>query len=230
MAESIAFLQSDTDSTPDLDNIDLETANKALICKYVIYKFHQYEEINAKDQSLWDVIQVDFKDFEERHFAQLTGSIWKIVKDCCYPCGYWIDQNHGPGMSRQAIMVKAVAAEWRNNKWNLGQIQWVEVHYGTLSRMTKNRKQELTGVTFSSPVHIGRSTSSTRPNCQSADPASERCQVLSQLSTHTSTTKPISLHTRPDFVRAEYQKPVVTRAGTPGQNLQRRRQILRDWR
>ncbi|MCJ1423720.1 hypothetical protein MMC29_001604 [Sticta canariensis] len=41
-------------------------------------------------------------------------------------------------------MVKAVAADWRENEWTLGQIQWVEEHYRTLSRMIIKRKQELT--------------------------------------------------------------------------------------
>ncbi|MCJ1423719.1 hypothetical protein MMC29_001603 [Sticta canariensis] len=75
MADPSLSAPSEIDTTTDLDDIDLETADKALICKYVAYKFHQYEEINAEDQSLWDVIQVDFMDFEEQHFAHLTDPI-----------------------------------------------------------------------------------------------------------------------------------------------------------
>ncbi|MCJ1429402.1 hypothetical protein MMC29_007316, partial [Sticta canariensis] len=144
MADPSLSTASEKDFTSELDDIDLETADVVFIRKYVAHNFRQYEKINAEDQSLWDAIQADFQNFEEQHFACLTGPIWKVVKDCFFPRGYWIDQNYGPGRSRQAIMVKAVAAEWWDNEWTLSQIQWVEEHYGALSRMTRKRKQELT--------------------------------------------------------------------------------------
>lgn len=42
-------------------------------------------------------------------------------------------------------MLEAVAAEWYD-EWTLEQIQWVERHYKALSRITRDRKQELTGI------------------------------------------------------------------------------------
>ena len=52
MADPTSSAPSKIDTTTKLDDINLETADKVLICKYIAYKFYQYVEINAKDQSL----------------------------------------------------------------------------------------------------------------------------------------------------------------------------------
>ena len=73
-------------------------------------------------------------------------------------------------------MLKAVEAKW-NNKWTLEQIKWVEERYDILSKTTRKRKQELTGITnFESAGNLG----STAANLQglSAEPRTQPFQDI----------------------------------------------------
>ena len=59
-------------------------------------------------------------------------------------------------------MLKTVKAKW-NDEWTLKQIKWVEERYNILSRTTRKRKQELTGIiNFNSAGNLG----STAANLQ----------------------------------------------------------------
>ena len=53
------------------NNIEIEITNHDILNKYIIQKFNQYAAVNAKDYSLWDCIQVDFRKFEAKHFDKL---------------------------------------------------------------------------------------------------------------------------------------------------------------
>ncbi len=88
---------------------------------------------------------MDFGKFEAKHFDELDSTTWKLIRNYCYPNGYWIDHDFGPGRTHTTVMLKAVEADW-NNKWTLEQIKWVEERYDTLSRTTRKRKQQLTGI------------------------------------------------------------------------------------
>ena len=94
-----------------VDVIDLATANTDLIRKYIVYKFHQYDQLKIEDMGLWDAIDEDFKDFREGHFAQVSDAIWSIVKDYCYTHGYWLDHNYGPNRSCASIMYNTVNSQ-----------------------------------------------------------------------------------------------------------------------
>ena len=118
---------------------DFQTTDHDMINKYAIHKFNLYAAANDEDYNLWDCIQVDFEKFEARHFDELHGSTWKIIRNYCYPHGYWIDHNFGPGRTRTTAMLKAVENYW-NNEWTLEQIKWVETHYYTLFTTTRQRK------------------------------------------------------------------------------------------
>lgn len=128
--------------------INLETADMNTIETYIRYRFQQYADLNIEDWPLWDAIQVDFEGFKEEHFSHLNGRTWEILRGYCYKHGYWLDYKYGGhgGKSRATIMVKTLESDWYD-AWTLDQIQWVEKIYGTLSRCTLIRKQELMSVT-----------------------------------------------------------------------------------
>ena len=78
-----------------VQGFNIETADHDLINKFVIHRFNQYAALNAKNYRLWDFIQIDFEKFEAKHFDIFYGPTWKIIRDYCYPHGYWIDYNIG---------------------------------------------------------------------------------------------------------------------------------------
>ena len=94
---------------------------------------------------------MNFAQFEAKHFDESDNNTWGIIRDYCYPHGFWVDHNFGPGRNRTITMLKAVEADW-NNKWTLEQIEWVEERYHSLSRTTRKRKQQLTGILNSDSV------------------------------------------------------------------------------
>ena len=54
---------------------DFQTTNRDIINQYRIYKFnHEYAEMNAEDYCLLDFIQMDFAEFEARHFDELNNT------------------------------------------------------------------------------------------------------------------------------------------------------------
>ena len=94
------------------NEIDLETADKTTVQRYI---FQQYTGRNIEDRRLWDGIQANFGDFQEKHFKMLDGPSWDLIKTYCYTHGYWLDHNYSPGESRATIMLKAVNADWYDN-------------------------------------------------------------------------------------------------------------------
>ena len=105
-------------------SFNIQIADLDLLNKYVIYKFNQYATVNTKDYSLWDSIEMDFAKFEAKNFDELDSATWKVIKEYCYPHGFWIDPNNGSGRTRTAAMLKAIEDNW-NNEWTLEQIKWV---------------------------------------------------------------------------------------------------------
>ncbi len=91
--------------------------------------------MNVEDYCLWDFIQMDFAEFEARHFDELNNTTWRVVRDYCYLYEFWIDHNFGPGRNRTTTMLKAVEVDW-NNKWTLEQIEWVEERYHSKHRIS----------------------------------------------------------------------------------------------
>ena len=95
---------------------NFQTIDHDMINQYTIYKFnHEYAEMNIEDYCLWDSIQIDFAEFETRYFDELKNITWRVIRDYCYPHGFWIDHNFGPGKTRTIVMLEAIAAE-RHNK------------------------------------------------------------------------------------------------------------------
>ncbi len=117
ISSAVSHALSHDPETADLkvlfaNGIDLQTADRDLLNKYTIHRFNEYAAANHEDYGLWDCIQIDFEKFEARHFDDLSGTTWRVVKDYCYPHGFWIDHNFGPGRTRTTAMLEAVAAEW----------------------------------------------------------------------------------------------------------------------
>ncbi len=116
---SISSVHSHDPEIVDLEilfanGMDIQTADHDNLNKYTIHRFNQYAAANAEDYGLWDCIQVDFEKFEAKHFDELDGPTWRLVRDYCYPHGYWIDHNLCPGRSHTTNMLKAVEADWNN--------------------------------------------------------------------------------------------------------------------
>lgn len=142
--------------------LDIQTADNDKLNKFVIHRFTQYAATNIEDYSLWDSVQMDFAEFEAKQLDKLDTDTWKVVKDYCYPHGFWIDHNFGPGRTPTTVMLKAIDSEW-NNKWTLEQISWVEDRYSTLSIITRKRKQEHTGIpNLDCPGHLEPNTANSR--------------------------------------------------------------------
>ena len=125
---------------------NIETADPYLLDKWVTHRFNICAATNVEDYELWAYIQIDFKKFEAKHFDMLDSSTWKRIQKSCYPHGFWIDVNSGSETFTTA-MLEAIATDWYN-EWTLEQIKWVEKHYHTLSTVTRQRKQELTGISY----------------------------------------------------------------------------------
>ncbi len=91
---------------------DFQTTDRDMINQYTIYKFnHEYAEMNVEDYYLWDSIQMDFAEFEARHFDKLNNTTWRVVWDYSYPHGFWIDHNFGLGRNRTTTMLIAIKAD-----------------------------------------------------------------------------------------------------------------------
>lgn len=68
---------------PEINNLKIlfeckfnfQKADNNLLNKYAIYKFNQYAEINIKDYYLSDSIQMDFANFQVKHFDELDNAI-----------------------------------------------------------------------------------------------------------------------------------------------------------
>ena len=55
--------------------LDFQTADHDLINNYIVHQVNQYAARNLKDWSLWDSIQIDFAEFEAKHFDELDNDI-----------------------------------------------------------------------------------------------------------------------------------------------------------
>ncbi|MCJ1344272.1 hypothetical protein MMC31_002475 [Peltigera leucophlebia] len=126
-------------------SFNVQEADYDLLNKYVVYKVNQYRAMNIEDYSFWESIQMNSVKFEAEHFDELDNATLRVFRDYCYPHGFWIDLNLDLDKTCNTAMLEAVSAEW-NNKWTLEQIEWVEERYHSLSRTTRKRKQELTGI------------------------------------------------------------------------------------
>ena len=106
-------------------------------------RFTGYEDRDMEDHRLWSMIRVDFEDFKEEHFNQLSSSIWNNVTDYCYSHGLWIDFifETRPIITATA-MLKAIKGNY-SDKWTADQIKWVADNYACISRKTLKRGQEL---------------------------------------------------------------------------------------
>ncbi len=60
--------------TPFACSLDFQTADHELINNYIVYWVNQYSARNFKDWSLWDSIQIDFAEFEAKHFDELDDN------------------------------------------------------------------------------------------------------------------------------------------------------------
>ena len=74
-----------------------------------------------------------------------------MIKNYCYPHGYWIDNR--TSTTRTTAVLEAVATEWYD-EWTLEGIKWVEKRYHALPTVTRQRKQKLTDIpNLDSPIN-----------------------------------------------------------------------------
>ena len=112
---------------------------------------------------------MDFANYEAKHFNELDNATWRIIRDYYYAHGFWINHNFDHGRSRTHVMLTSVAVDW-NNECTLEQIKCVKQYYQTLSRVTCERKQELT----STPDF----DSASNPKFNTADQKSQKYQEI----------------------------------------------------
>ncbi len=123
---------------------DIQTVDPDLLDKWVTHRFNICAATNVEDYELWICIRTGFKKFEVKYFDILDNSTWRRIREYCYSHGFWIDINDGSETFTNA-MLEAIAADWYD-EWTLKQIKWVEKRYHALSTVTRQCKQELTGI------------------------------------------------------------------------------------
>ena len=57
------------------DGINLITASKSLINKYVQHRFAQYDVSDMQDRELWLGIRMNFENFTNQHWRQVDGNV-----------------------------------------------------------------------------------------------------------------------------------------------------------
>ncbi len=130
--------------------LDFQTVDYDFINNYIVYRVNKYVARNHEDWNFWDSIQMDFAEFEAKHFDELENDTWGVIRDYCYPHGFWIDHNFGPSRTYTTTMLEAIAANWYD-EWILKKIEWVEEHYHFLSRITCQCKQKLNDTSNTPP-------------------------------------------------------------------------------
>jgi hypothetical protein len=124
------FHSAENDNRIDLDTnalfeneLNLVTANRKLLNKYVIYLLDQWNLNNWKDYSLWKVIQNNFERWIEVHFDQLNINIWIVLRNFCYTHDYWINHNFDVDRIRIITMLNVIRFDDWNDIWTLNQIK-----------------------------------------------------------------------------------------------------------
>ncbi len=107
-----------------------------LLNKFVLYTFSQYETLNLEDYNLWNAIQVDYEDWKEEHFNQLSESTWKFLRQHCYTHEFWLKETNATSM------LQIINSKFYEN-WIMNQIRWVEERWNRLSKRMIKRKQRL---------------------------------------------------------------------------------------
>ena len=126
--------------------IDLDKADEDLVNKYIKYKFQGYEDANTSDYELYKELRRDFNKFEEHHWEAVVSLNWTCIITHCYTHGIWLDLNEENDEEGRAIaMTRVITSKW-NNTWSMGQIEWVESHYGTISPVTQKQKDRHQGL------------------------------------------------------------------------------------
>jgi hypothetical protein len=155
------FHSAENDNRIDFDTnalfeneLNLVTANRKLLNKYVIYLLDQWDLNNWKDYFLWKIIQNNFERWIEAHFDQLNINIWIALKNFCYTHDYWINHNFDADRIKIITMLNVIQFDDWNDIWTLNQIKWVEKRYEILSRIIKKWKHELTDISNLDDVTI----------------------------------------------------------------------------
>ncbi len=146
---SETFHLAENDNRTDLDTktlfeneLNLATANRTLINKFVNYLLVQWDNNNYENYALWSIIHDELENWIETHLDQLNLKIWNDLRIFCYFHDVWINHNFEFDRIKISIMLNIIRFDW-NNAWTLNQIKWIEKRYETLSRVIKKRKHEL---------------------------------------------------------------------------------------
>lgn len=94
--------------------IDSKNINNATIQRYVLVWFQRYFKNNIEDYSLWEAIQLYFKDFQMEHLDLLESRILNVIQKYYYIYGYKLNYNYGTSNLLIWIMFKTVKVKWNN--------------------------------------------------------------------------------------------------------------------
>jgi hypothetical protein len=123
------------------NELNLVTANRILINKFVNYLLVQWDNNNYENYALWSITHDEFENWIETHFDQLNLKIWNDLRNFCYVHDFWINHNFEFDRINVNIMLNVIHVEW-NNVWTFDQIKWIENRFETLSRVIRKRKHE----------------------------------------------------------------------------------------
>ncbi len=116
------------------------SSQRELLNKFVLYTFSQYETLNLENYNLWDAIQVDYENWKEEHFNQLSESTWKFLRQHCYTHGFWLKETSAT--TSATSMLQAINSKPYED-WTMNQIRWIEERWNRLSKRMIKRKQRL---------------------------------------------------------------------------------------
>ena len=112
--------------------LDVSTASRDELNRYVQFKVIWYKELEILDQSLWETYQEDFKDFSVETFKTATSVYLQRMRDHLNLRGVWVNINHKHKALTQSLY--ETAQEEDQAEWTREMIDVVTDKYGaTLS-------------------------------------------------------------------------------------------------
>jgi hypothetical protein len=146
-SEIFHFVENDNQISVDTkilfeNELNLVTANRILINKFVNYLLVQWNNNNYENYALRSIFHDEFENWIINHFDELNLKIWNDLRNFCYVHDVWIDHNFEFDRIKVSIMLNIIRFEW-NDEWTANQIKWNEKRYEILSRIVQQRKHEL---------------------------------------------------------------------------------------
>ena len=120
------------------DDINLITANKSVINKYVQHRFAQYHVSDMQDRELWIKIRTNFEHFTDQQWRQIDESVWTKMLRFCYTHEFWIDWN----MTILTAMTKTIQDDYYY-VWTKNQLKTIQQDYNIINRTMIKRMNDL---------------------------------------------------------------------------------------